>query len=397
MPRSAILAIAASVRAIRGREIADFTVGDFDATQFPIPEALIDEIGGALRAGHTNYPPAPGVIELRTAIADAARRDWGVSWPTSSVIVGSGARPPIYAAFQVLLSPGDTVVYPVPCWNTPYYVTIARARGVPIVTRPEFGFMPRASDLAPHLKEARLIVLNSPSNPVGSILAVDALTEICHLIVEENRLRRRAGRPALFLLYDQVYWQLIYDGSAHGVPAQLVPEVAPYTLHVDAISKSLAATGLRVGWVLAPPIVADAINTAIGHMGAWAGRAEQIATARLLQAPERLTDFHARHRAGLRDRLAQLGDGLLAIGDDQLQVTVLPPAAALYLTARFHPKVVGDEALRTWLLDRAGIAVVPFGAFGLPDGSGWVRFSVGAVSPTAIEGALNRLKGAGAP
>lgn len=389
MPRSAILAIAASVREIRDRPVADFTVGDFDPCQFPAPEALIEGVAAALREGHSNYPPAPGVAELRQAIVTAAERDFGVRWPVRSAVVGSGARPPIYAAFQTLVSPGDRVVYGVPCWNTPYYVHLRAAVPVEVPTRAADGFLPTPQALRPHLGTARLVVINTPSNPVGTLLPEAHVAEICHDIVRENAQRAREGRPALFLLYDQVYRELIYDGSVHAVPARLVPEVAPYTLHVDAISKSMAATGLRVGWVLAPPAIAEALTTWIGHMGAWAGRAEQIATARLLVEPDR-TAAHARAlREGLSARLNRLAAGLQGLRAQGLDVEVVPPVAALYLSARIggHGR---DESLRRWLLDAAGIAVVPMSAFGMPD-SEWVRFSVGAVALHDIDAAMTRL------
>ncbi len=386
MPRSAILRMAAEVRATPG--VADFTVGDFDPTQFPAPPALIEAVAAALRRGHTQYPPAAGIAELRAAVARDAARTMDLDWPASAVVVGSGARPPIYAALMTALAPGDEVVYSTPCWNMPYYTRLARARDVAVHTGPESQFLPTVDQILPHLPTARMLCLNSPSNPAGTAFASDRLAEIAQAVVDENR--RRVGRPPLLLLYDQVYRHLVYEGR-HVHPAERVPDVAPYLLLVDAISKSWAATGLRVGWALVPPGLAEAMITWIGHVGAWAGRAEQVATAELLDTPGHTEGWLGEHRERLSSRLSALSSGLTALANQGHAVEHLVPRAALYLSARF-PGRGDDEAVRRWLLG-AGIGIVPFSAFGQPEGSGWVRFSVGATSPDAIDGALSRLAG----
>jgi len=141
------------------------------------------------------------------------------------------------------VAPGDIVVYPVPNWNNQYYAYLNRARAVAVPTRPENGFLPTAEELAPHLKVARLFCLCSPSNPTGTVFGREQLTAICEAVVDENRRRRAVGDRPLMVLYDQVYWQLVFAGSEHLTPVGLVPEMARYTLFVDAISKGWAATG----------------------------------------------------------------------------------------------------------------------------------------------------------
>jgi len=110
------------------------------------------------------------------------------------------------------------------------------------------NFFPTPAQLASHLHVARALVVNSPLNPTGTVIAAGALAEIAALVVEENRRRDAAGRRPLFLVFDQVYWMLTFHGAAHVTPVGLVPGVAPYTILLDAISKSFCATGLRVGW-----------------------------------------------------------------------------------------------------------------------------------------------------
>jgi len=399
---SSILAIAAHVNRLKaeGRTVSNFTIGDFNTAIFPIPARLREGIKDKLDAGETRYPPAVGVPELRASVRGHYERHLGLSYPEGCVQVGAGARPPIYAAFETLVEPGDVVVYPVPTWNVGYYVFLRGAEGVPVVTSPDTGFMPTAADLLPHLDRAQLILLNSPLNPTGTVIAPELLKEIGEAIVAENRKRLDEGRRPLMLIYDQVYWQLVYGDYRHVTPVELVPEMARYTVMVDAISKCWAGTGLRVGWAVAPPYVIGRMKPLIGHMGAWAARAEQLATADLLDDDAAQADYMVPFKDALRERLTILHDGLQAMKAQGLPADCLDPQGAIYLSARFelHGKTVAgrtittDEDLRNLLLEEAGVAVVPFTAFGYPEGSGWVRFSVGAVDLDAVHGAVTRLQ-----
>lgn len=402
MEGSAILAIAGHVTRLKaeGADIANFTIGDFNPSIFPIPQALREEIKAQLDAGQTNYPPAVGVPELRKAIRNLYRDKLGLDYPEGCVQVGSGARPPIYAAYRVLLEPGDVLVYPVPCWNVKYYAYLNNATGVPVETQPENGFMPTADDLRPHIRTARVIALNSPLNPCGTVISEDLLREICEEIVAENSRREAAGERPLILLYDQVYWQLTFEGYVHHTPVSLVPEMAPYTVFVDAISKCWAGTGLRVGWAVMPPWLRSKVAPLVGHMGAWSGRAEQKATAVVLGNEDHVAIFNEDFQAAIKRRLSLLQDGLQSMRAKGLPADCLTAQGAIYLSARFElhgktiagRKIESDEDLRVLLLEKAGVAVVPFTAFGYSEGTGWVRFSVGAVTEEDVKGALTRIE-----
>ncbi len=396
---SAILAVAREVRQLlaEGHTVHNFTIGDFAPAQFAVPAGLAELTRAAYDAGRTNYPPAVGTPELLSGVRALYARDLDLEYPPGSVQVGSGARPPIFAAFFAVVAPGDTVVYPVPSWNIEHYVYLTRAQGIPVVTSPEAGFMPTAADLLPHLPKARMVVLNSPLNPCGTVISEELLRDVCEAIVAENRGRRERGERPCMLLFDQVYWQLVYGDYAHHTPVGLVPEMAPYTIFVDAISKAWAATGLRVGWAVVPPWVRENMRAFVGHMGAWAPRPEQLATAALLEDPALLGDFMDDFRAALERRLTRLHDGLVAMRADGLPVDALDAQGAIYLSARFD--LVGrtgpdgsvfetDDDVRSYILREAGVAVVPFTAFGYPDGTGWCRFSVGAVSEEQVDASL---------
>ncbi|KAB2967779.1 MAG: aminotransferase class I/II-fold pyridoxal phosphate-dependent enzyme [Thermoanaerobaculia bacterium] len=394
---SEILRIGAEVRALQeqGRPVLNLTVGDFSPRQFRIPAQLESGIARALAAGQTNYPPSDGVAELRRAVRDFYHRALALDYPVEAVLVAGGARPVIWAAYQAILDPGDTVVYPVPSWNNNHYAHLTAARAVAVETRPENGFLPTAEELAPHLPGATLLALNSPLNPAGSGFRPAALAAIARLVVEENRRRGPAAKP-LFLLYDQIYWLVAAADAPHATPVTLVPEVAPWTVFVDGISKAFAATGLRVGWAVAPPYLASRMGDLLGHVGAWAPKPEQIATAGILADASLALALAATVRDGINVRLAALGRALSGLAAAGLPVSHLPPAGALYLSARFDllARFADSDGIRRYLLEEAGFAVVPFHAFGAREDRGWFRLSVGAVGVEEIEAATAPLAAA---
>lgn len=399
---SEILAIAADVRqrVAQGAEICNFTVGDFSPEQFSIPERLRAGIEAALARGHTHYPPSSGIAELREAVSRMFARRLGLHYPASSVLVAGGARPLIYGTYRALVDPGDRVVFPVPSWNNNHYAHMLGADAVPVFCGPQSRFLPTWQQLAPVLPGARLVCINSPLNPTGTAIDAEALRGICEEIVDENRVRQSSGQRPLYLLYDQVYWMLRVPGVEHVTPPGLVPPMADYTIFVDGISKAFAATGLRVGWGAGPADVIERMAAILGHVGAWAPRPEQHATAGLLEDDEAVDAFVGSLMEGLGARLGRLHEGLCRLADEGLPVRSIPPMGAIYLTVKIDPfgrrtpegtVLQTNEDVRRYLLDAAGVAVVPFQAFGVIGDEGWFRLSVGAVGLAEIEGALERV------
>jgi aspartate aminotransferase len=399
---SLILGIAANVRAMAatGRPICNLTVGDFDPRQFPIPEPLRRLVGEALERGETNYPPSDGLPALRQAVVDFVAREHGITTGLQSVIITAGGRPAIYAVFRCLVDRGDTVVYPVPSWNNDYYAGMVGARTIPVRTRVEDGFQPTAADLAPHLGEATLLCLCSPANPTGTILAPEVLREIMEAVVEENARRSTAGRRPLFVLHDLMYGSLVFREAAHAHPLALVPAAAPWVITVDGVSKAFAGTGLRVGWATGAPAVISRMKDFLGHVGAWAPRPEQAATAEFLADAPAIAAYRAEMDEALTERLDALHQGFSALREQGYPVDCIRPQGAIYLSLQLDlvGKEVGgirisdNETLRKLLLERAGLAVVPFDAFGLTEQTGWFRLSAGAVSVADINAGLARLK-----
>jgi aspartate aminotransferase len=393
---SEVLKIAGEVRALMasGRAVANLTVGDFAPSEFRIPRLLESMIAEALAAGHTNYPPSDGTLELRRSVIEFYRDSFGLDYPIESVLITGGSRPVIYATYQAVVDRGDEVVYPTPSWNNNHYTYLAGGKAVELVVGAETNFMPTAEMIRPHVRTARLIAVCTPLNPTGTVMARSEVEAIARLVVEENERRAAAGERALFLLWDQVYWMLTFGSNRHWAPPQLVPESAAYTIFIDGISKAFAATGLRVGWTVAPPAVTARMRDIIGHIGAWAPKAEQLAVASFLRQKDEIAAFHEEMIRELRLRLDALYDGIMAMKREGLPVDAIAPQGAIYLSVQFDlvERFGTNENIRHFLLEEAGFAVVPFQAFGLKREDGWFRLSAGAVSVSDCVAGLERVK-----
>ena len=395
---SEILKIAGEIRqlAAQGKTICNLTVGDFAPSEFRIPAGLQSLIVDAFASGQTNYPPADGTLELRRAVKKFYEDDLGLTYPIESILIAGGARPIIFAAYAAVVDPGDKVVYPVPSWNNNHYTYLMRGTGVEITVGENTNFLPTAELLEPHIHDARLLCINTPLNPTGTVMSKQEVQRISQLVVEENDRRAAAGTRPLYILWDQVYWMLTFGQSHHYTPPQLVPESMPWTIFVDGISKAFAATGLRVGWTVAPPHVTARMRDIIGHIGAWAPRPEQMAVAQFLGRKAEIDAFHESMIHELQLRLDLLHDGFEAMHRDGLPVRAIEPQGAIYLSVQFdlvgRGGITTNEQIRHLLLERAGFAVVPFQAFGTRREDGWFRLSVGAVSPREIEDGLLRVR-----
>lgn len=404
---SEILKIAADIRAqvAAGQKIANLTVGDFDPRQFPIPEFLRDAITQAIKDGETNYPPSDGVLALRQSVQRFLKSELGLDYPIEGILITGGARPAIYGTYRTLVEPGDVVVFPGPSWNNNHYCQLvgAKARAVPCAAAE--SFLPTRARLEEAIRGARLLSLNSPLNPTGTAFHADVLADLCDMVLAENARRVAAGsieRP-LYLMYDQVYWMLTFGEVKHVTPVTLRPQMRDYTLFVDGISKPFAATGLRVGWCFGPTDAIAAMSNLLGHVGAWAPRAEQVATAKLLDRPDVIRAYHDGTKKAMQARLDALFDGLRRLEQAGFAVAALRPMGAIYLTARFAlmgkktkdgATLRTNEEIRRYLLAAAGCAIVPFQAFGTSGDDGWFRMSIGAVSLAEIEAMFPRIRAA---
>src|SRR5690606_38697611 len=278
---SEIIKIAGEVRAMqaKGEKIYNLTIGDFDSNIFPIPSTLKQLIIENYQNDLTNYPAGNGEAVLRQSVSNYLKDNLGLDYSENEILIAGGARPLIYAVYQTILDLDDTVVYPVPSWNNDAYTYLARNKEIALEVKPENKFMPTAEELAPYLEKANLVAVCSPLNPTGTTFEKEELEKICDLILAENKRRAALDVKPLYLMYDQIYWQLTYGEIKHYNPVSLRPEMREFTLFIDGISKAFASTGVRVGWAFGPADIIHKMKDILGHIGAWAPKPEQMATA----------------------------------------------------------------------------------------------------------------------
>jgi len=399
---SEIIKIAGEVNQMKakGAQIANLTIGDFDAQLYPIPAELQSNIVDAYADFQTNYPPADGVLTLRESVADFLKSRMGLDYAAKNeILISGGSRPLIYATYLALIDAGDKVVFPAPSWNNNHYVHLLGANGVSVATLPENNFMPTAAELQPHLKGASLLALCSPLNPTGTMFSEQGLREICELVIAENK-SRAAGEKPLYILYDQIYSQLTFGEHQHVDPVTLFPELRDYTVFIDGSSKCFAATGVRVGWGFGPAEIIDKMKAIVGHMGAWAPKAEQVAMAKYLKDTLAVDTYLGEFKTRIQNSLDTLYKGINTLKSEGFAVDAIEPMGAIYLTLKIdylgkttpEGEVLNSSIdLNFYLIKEANIALVPFSAFGTDDMC-WYRASVGACSADEIAAKIPQLK-----
>ncbi|MEO5647992.1 MAG: aminotransferase class I/II-fold pyridoxal phosphate-dependent enzyme [Chitinophagaceae bacterium] len=384
----------------QGNKIYNYTIGDFDSAVFPIPPELEKEISDAYQEGYTNYPPADGIVELREAVSKFIDAKEGLQYGVNEVLIAAGGRPLIYSLYRAVVDPKDKVIYSVPSWNNNHYVHFTEGEHVVIEAKFENNFMPTAEDIRPHLSGATLLALCSPLNPTGTAFKKEELEAICDLVINENE-RRADEEKKLYVLYDQIYWTLTFGETRHYDPVSLRPAMRPYTIYIDGISKSFAATGVRVGWALGPANVLVKMRAINSHVGAWSPMAEQRATAKFLAKTEVLENYMGAFKMQLDARLRKIHDGFQQLKSAGFAVDSIAPQAAIYLTIQIdlagkttgEGEVLKDQAAVTsYILNEAKLAVVPFYAFGSSHESSWYRLSVGTCKTEEIDEMLAKLK-----
>jgi aspartate aminotransferase len=390
-----------------GQKIYNLTIGDFNPVLFPIPTVLKQYIIDAYNNNETNYPPADGILELRTAVSNFIKKHQGLDYSVNQYLIAGGGRPLIYSIYQALIDPTDKVIYPVPSWNNNHYCHLSDAQKIELDATQENGFLPTVQQIQPFIKEARLIALCSPLNPTGTMFRKEQLLPICNLVVEENNRRKSLGEKPLYVLYDQIYWMLTIKEIEHIDPVSLMPDMKEYTIFVDGISKSFAATGVRVGWSFGPEYVISKMKSILGHIGAWAPKAEQVAVSNFLNNENSVNVFLTELKEKINVRFLLIYKGFEELKAKGLPLSIIAPEGAIYLTAQF--KLIGKktetgslisktEDITSYLLNEAQLAVVPFTAFGVEKGTDWYRISVGTINENEIpemifklESALNKL------
>ncbi len=386
----------------QGAEIANLTIGDLDSNIYPIPAGLKQNIQKAYADNLTNYPPANGLLSLRKAVAKDIKSRWNLDYSPEDILVSGGSRPLIYATFKTIVDEGDKVVYAVPSWNNNHYAYLTSANAVELEVTPEDNFLPTADVITPHLEGAVLLALCSPLNPTGTMFTKEQLSEICEAVIAENKKRGEGEKP-LYLMYDQIYAMLTFGDSEHFNPVSLYPELRDYTIYIDGTSKCFAATGVRVGWSFGPTKVIDRMKALLTHVGAWAPKPEQQAVAEFLDNTPAVNEFVNDFKRKIAHSLEVLHAGIQEMKSKNFAVDSIKPMGALYLTIKLDyvgkttedGKVLKDSTdLVFYLIEKAGVALVPFSAFGNSREMPWFRASVGACSVEDLQKMFPKLEAA---
>ena len=337
-----------------GAPVIHLEIGEPD---FDTPQHITRAAHEALDRGMTHYVPAPGIPELRSAVAAALDRDGRMSTTPDRVIVTPGAKPIMFFTILALCEEGDEVLYPDP--GFPMYASIAAfagAKPVPVPLRESNGFTIDPDELAALVTpRTKLLILNSPHNPCGSALdraQIEAIADI-------------AIRNDLTVLSDEVYWALRYGGDHHSVLD--VPGMAERTILLDGWSKTYAMTGWRLGYGVFPADLVEPVSRLVINSVSCTSAFSQHAAIAALEGPRDEVD---RMRAAFTERAEVVVDGLNAIPG----VSCVRPGGAFYA----FPNVTGlglpEGELADLLLNEAGVAVLPGTAFG-QHGKGYLRFS----------------------
>jgi len=369
--------VGARARALEatGRHVIHLEIGEPD---FDTPANVVEAEKQALDAGWTHYPPAPGLPQLREAIANDSTGRRGVPVDPSQVIVTPGAKPIMFYAILALAQEGDEVIYPDP--GFPIYESMTRFVGatpVPIPIRQENDFRMDPDELVRLVTpRTRLIIFNSPANPTGGVLTREDLVRIADVAREHD----------IPVLADEIYGRIVYEGEH--VSITTLPDMPDRTIILDGFSKTYAMTGWRMGYAIAPPALVEPLTRLVINSVSGTSAHQQLAAAEALNGPQDAVDEMVQEFRARRDLIV---DGLNAIPG----VSCLRPKGAFYVFPDISGTgLTGPEAADR-LLNEAGVSVISGTAFGTI-GANHLRISY-ANSRANITAALDRMRSVFAP
>ncbi len=354
---SVTLAIDSRAKQLRnmGLDVIGFGAGEPD---FDTPKYIKDAARDALDAGMTKYTPVVGTIELRTEIQEKLLRDNGLDYELTDIIVSTGAKQSLFNALSAIIDPGDEVLLPSPCWVS-YPEMVRMVGGVPVMVKGDEnnGFLASAETLEKFVTEkTKAIIINSPNNPNGSVYTRDMLEKIARLAIEKR----------FFVISDEIYEKLIYDGEKHVSIASLSDAIKAQTIVINGVSKSYAMTGWRIGYAAGPKAVIRAMAAFQGHTTSNPNSIAQHAAAVALTNGERF--MHESHNEF--DARRKLMHSLLnAIPN----LSAAMPQGAFYMMLNIsgmigkslNGRVInGSDDFAEMLLESKLVAVVPARAFG---------------------------------
>ena len=345
---SLTLAIDSKAKAMKaeGIDVCGFGAGEPD---FDTPEHIKAAAQAALETGFTKYTPSSGIPELRQAIAEKLAADNKLEYKPSQVIVSNGAKQSCFNAIMAVCEPGDEVLIPAPYWlSYPEMVRLAGAEPVIIHTTQENSWKITAEQFEEAMTpKTKMIILNTPGNPTGSVYTREELRALSEVAAEED----------IYILSDEIYEKLVYDGTEHVSIASLTPEAYDLTITVNGFSKAYAMTGWRLGYLAAPEPIARAIDSMQSHSTSNpCSFAQKGALAAIKGDQQCIVDMREEfnlRREYMHGRLSSISG-----------ITAVKPLGAFYVLANISALGLNSTNFADRLLSKANVAVVPGVAFG---------------------------------
>lgn len=378
---STTLAIDAMFKQMKadGIDVIGFGAGEPD---FNTPDSIKEAAVKAIEENKTRYTPAAGIMELRKAACQRLREDCGLDYQPTQIVAASGAKHSVYIALQVLVNPGDEVILPAPFWVS-YYELIKMAGGVPVIVTAteEEDFKLTAEKLAAAVTpKTKAMILNNPSNPTGMMYTKSELEAIAAVCVQNE----------IYVIADEIYYGLVYDGQKFTSFASLGDKVKELTILVNGVSKSYAMTGWRIGYTASNDQIAKVMANYLSHSTSAPSSVSQWAAVEALGGPQEgilamRDEFEAR-RNYIVERMNQI-EG----------VSCLKPEGAFYVMMNIEKllgrkfggiEVTDSDSFAKAFLEQGLVAVVPCSGFGAPN---FVRWSY-ATSMDNIKAGLDRLE-----
>ncbi len=378
---SATLAVNALAKKMRaeGKDVVGFGTGEPD---FETPDRISYAGIRAICDGQTKYTPAAGIVPLRKAVCKRLKEDYDLDYDETQVVVASGAKHSVYLALAVLVDPGDEVILPAPYWVS-YYEMIRLVGGVPVVVTAgeNQNFKITAEQLEAAITEkTKAVMINNPSNPTGAIYTKEELQALADVCVRHD----------LFIIADEIYDKLIYDGASFTSIPTLGEDVKAHTILINGVSKTYSMTGWRVGYAVAEKPVASAMSSYASHSTGAPATMAQYAAQEALEGPQ---DEVEAMRKVFEERRNYLVSRMNALDG----VSCLTPNGAFYVMMNLEQlfgKTIDGEVIATaddfarLFLEKSMVAVVSCTAFGAPS---FVRWSY-ATSMENIQKGMDRLE-----
>jgi len=369
---SSTLAITAKAKKLKseGRDIVNFSAGepDFDTPDF-IKDAAID----AIKSGFTKYTASTGIPELKKLISEKLKRDNSLEYPPSQIVVSCGAKHSIYNSLMVLANRGDEILIPSPYWvSYPEMVNLCEAKPIFIKTSPKNNFKIKAEDLKTYLSlRSKALILNSPSNPAGSVYTLNELKEIAQICVEKK----------IYVISDEIYEKLIYDNLKHISIASINEGIRKLTVTINGVSKSYSMTGWRIGYLCAELEIIEAISKLQDHSTSCPVSISQKAAVAALGAPD---DFSRKVCSEFQNRRDYAINRLKNIK----KIKPVIPQGTFYIFCDISQTKIDSATIANRLLEETSVSLIPGEGFGWDT---YLRMSF-ATSFEQLEKGFNRLE-----